>query len=101
MLREKLNPVILLINNSGYTIERAIHGENEVYNDIPKIDWQSVPHTFGATEDSCVVLKAKTAGELKSAIATAKDTPNKMVFVEVVTAVMDIPPVLAKQAALF
>ncbi|WP_296406005.1 thiamine pyrophosphate-binding protein [Psychrobacter sp.] len=101
MLREKLNPVILLINNSGYTIERAIHGENEIYNDIPKIDWQSVPHTFGATEDTCVVLKAKTAGELKSAIATAKDTPNKMVFLEVVTAVMDIPPVLAKQAALF
>ncbi|WP_019672089.1 alpha-keto acid decarboxylase family protein [Psychrobacter lutiphocae] len=101
MLREKLNPVILLINNSGYTIERAIHGEEEIYNDIPNIDWQLIPKAFGATDDNCLILKAKTAGELKSAIAQAKETTDKMVFIEVFTGVMDIPPVLAKQAALF
>lgn len=101
MIREKLNPVILLINNSGYTIERAIHGEDELYNDIPNIDWQVIPQAFGATEDNCLMLKAKTAGELKSAISQAKETTDKLVFVEVFTGKMDIPPVLAKQAALF
>ncbi|RBN36298.1 pyruvate decarboxylase, partial [Priestia megaterium] len=34
MLRQHIKPVIFLINNDGYTVERAIHGENQVYNDI-------------------------------------------------------------------
>ena len=28
MIKERINPVIVLINNDGYTVERAIHGEN-------------------------------------------------------------------------
>ncbi len=34
MLRQNLKPIIFLINNNGYTVERAIHGQNEPYNDI-------------------------------------------------------------------
>lgn len=99
MLREKLNPVILLINNSGYTVERAIHGEKQLYNDIPICDWQLMPKAFGANEDNCVTLKVTTPVELKSALEQAKNTPDKMVFIEVVTEVMDIPPLLKQVAA--
>lgn len=60
--------MIVLINNDGYTVERAIHGENQCYNDIPKCDWQIMPKTFSATEGNSLVLKVETAGELKSAL---------------------------------
>ena len=34
MLRDKQKPLILLLNNEGYTVERAIHGPEQRYNDI-------------------------------------------------------------------
>ena len=38
LLREGLKPVIFILNNGGYTIERLIMGENAKYNDIQ--NWQ-------------------------------------------------------------
>ena len=34
ILRHNLKPIIILINNDGYTVERMILGENATYNDI-------------------------------------------------------------------
>ena len=34
MLHAGLKPIIFVLNNSGYTIERYLHGENAHYNDI-------------------------------------------------------------------
>ena len=31
MLRDKQKPLILLLNNEGYTVERAIHGPEQRY----------------------------------------------------------------------
>src|SRR5699024_12681009 len=42
MLSQKIKPIIFLINNDGYTVERAIHGENQAYNDIPMWDYQKL-----------------------------------------------------------
>jgi indolepyruvate decarboxylase len=39
MLRDKQHPLILLLNNEGYTVERAIHGPEQRYNDIALWDW--------------------------------------------------------------
>ncbi|PNK60729.1 alpha-keto acid decarboxylase family protein [Psychrobacter sp. FDAARGOS_221] len=99
MLREKINPIIILVNNDGYTVERAIHGEEELYNDIPACDWQVMPKAFGATDENCDILKADTPAALKSALDKAYQTPDKMVFIEVITGVMDIPPLLKEVAA--
>ncbi|WP_201555548.1 alpha-keto acid decarboxylase family protein [Psychrobacter sp. 72-O-c] len=99
MLQERINPVIVLINNDGYTVERAIHGENQRYNDIPKCNWQSMPQAFGGNEDNTLLLKAETAGELKAALQKAADTTDKMVFLEVIADKHDIPPLLADISA--
>lgn len=99
MIREKLNPVIFLINNDGYSVERAIHGENQPYNDIPSCNWQIMPQAFGATEDNCVILKVATPAELKEALNTVQNIEDKMVFVEVVTNKHDYPPLLKDIAA--
>ena len=34
MMRSGVKPIIFLLNNSGYTIERYLHGEKRKYNDI-------------------------------------------------------------------
>lgn len=99
MLKEKLNPVIILINNDGYTVERAIHGENQPYNDIPQCDWQMMTKAFGANEQNCLSLQVKTPAELKDALRQANDNKDKMVFLEVFTDKHDIPPLLEEISA--
>lgn len=94
MLKEAIHPVIILINNDGYTVERAIHGENQRYNDIPACNWHLMPQAFGANEENSLVLKAETAGQLKEALKKAAATTEKMVFLEVMTDKHDIPPLL-------
>ena len=34
MIRNQLKPIIFVINNDGYTVERLIHGMKAPYNDI-------------------------------------------------------------------
>ena len=34
MIRHGLKPIIFVLNNSGYTIERFLHGKTRKYNDI-------------------------------------------------------------------
>ncbi|KAF7114086.1 hypothetical protein CNMCM5793_007066 [Aspergillus hiratsukae] len=48
MIRNKLNPIIFVICNEGYTIERYIHGWEASYNDIQQWDYKSLPVAFGA-----------------------------------------------------
>ena len=99
MIQERINPVIVLINNDGYTVERAIHGEHQYYNDIPKCDWQMMPKAFGATEENSLIMKVETAGELKAALKKAADTKDKLVMLEVIADKHDIPPLLADISA--
>jgi pyruvate decarboxylase len=37
MLRLKLNPIVFVLNNKGYTIERYLHGKTKKYNDV--VNW--------------------------------------------------------------
>ena len=34
MIRVGVKPIIFVLNNKGYTIERYLHGEKRKYNDI-------------------------------------------------------------------
>lgn len=99
MLEQRTNPIIVLINNSGYTVERAIHGENQRYNDIPACDWQLMPQAFGANKDNSLSLKVATPGELKEALKKAVATTDKLIMLEVMTDKHDVPPMLAKVTA--
>lgn len=99
IVSEKTHPIIVLINNNGYTVERAIHGENARYNDIPVCDWQLMPQAFGANKDNSLCLRVETAGELKEALKTAVATTDKLVMLEVITDKHDVPAMLAKVSA--
>ena len=68
MIREKLNIIIFVINNDGYTIERCIHGRNQKYNDIPPWRYLLAPAFFGAEEQGEYAVRTysiKTWGDLE------------------------------------
>ncbi|KAJ3781340.1 pyruvate decarboxylase [Lentinula aff. detonsa] len=47
MLREGLKPIVFVLNNSGYTIERAIRGEHRKYNDVVNWGWIHLMKALG------------------------------------------------------
>jgi TPP-dependent 2-oxoacid decarboxylase len=77
MIRQKANPIIFLMNNDGYTIERVIN--DGPYNDIEMWKYHMLPEVFGGGW-GCEV---KTEGELESALKKAKDRPDELAFIEV------------------
>ena len=77
IIRHQLNPIFFLINNDGYTIERAIHEGS--YNDIQPWKYHLLPEVFGRSW-SC---EAKTEGELEQALEKAKYNYNSVSFIEI------------------
>ncbi|KAG9315659.1 thiamine diphosphate-binding protein [Chiua virens] len=47
MIHHRLTPIIFLLNNSGYNIERHLHGMDRKYNDIVNWKWASLLTTLG------------------------------------------------------
>ncbi|HVJ52570.1 MAG TPA: alpha-keto acid decarboxylase family protein [Aliidongia sp.] len=93
MLRDGQKPIIFLVNNDGYTIERAIHGAEAVYNDIPRWDWQLLARAMGG-EGKSVSLRAETVGELDRAMETS-EAADTLTLVELVLPKHDVPELLA------
>ncbi|KAK9236105.1 thiamine diphosphate-binding protein [Lipomyces kononenkoae] len=100
--RNGYSPIIFLINNSGYTIERAIHGPEAKYNDIPP-DWRwtELFKTFGADESKYFAAKVTTRKELEDLLSSKEfaAAEHKARFVEVVMDRLDIPWRLSGQVA--
>ncbi|KAK6538960.1 Pyruvate decarboxylase 1, variant 3 [Orbilia ellipsospora] len=65
MIRHGLKPIIVLINNDGYTIERMIHGEDASYNDIQSWKHTKILETFGAKEGEYENYVVKTRKEVE------------------------------------
>ncbi|MEV6287320.1 thiamine pyrophosphate-binding protein [Kribbella sp. NPDC051770] len=97
MVRYGVSPIVVLVNNQGYTIERAINGPRAAYNDIAPWNWHTVAAAM--TADQALLLTARTALELDEALAEADAAPDRLVFLEVHTGIDDIPPLLARIAA--
>ncbi|WP_281512602.1 alpha-keto acid decarboxylase family protein [Mammaliicoccus vitulinus] len=90
MIREDLKPVIFVINNDGYTVERKIHGENQPYNDIHMWDYKLLPAVFGG-KDKVAVHDVETSEDLKNVFLQIDKEPNQMHFIEVKMGASDAP----------
>jgi TPP-dependent 2-oxoacid decarboxylase len=90
MLRHDLKPVIFLINNAGYTIERAILGKTAHYNDLANWAYAQLPRVFcpGTTARSFTV---STIEELQEALAAPHDA---MIFIEAIMDPFDAPELI-------
>lgn len=71
LLRAPSAPIVFLLDNEGYTVERAIQSPEAVYQDIPRWDWQALPAALGAPAAS--VTTAATIGELRDVLAGLAD----------------------------
>jgi len=84
MIRNHLKPIIFLINNGGYTIERVI--SDRPYNDIQPWQYHKLVDVFGGG----LGLEVRTEGELEGALGKAVTTDG-LVFIEIHTGRLDCP----------
>jgi TPP-dependent 2-oxoacid decarboxylase len=82
LLRHRCNPIIFLLNNDGYVIERLIH--DGPYNDIQPWRYHELPAAFGGDAQS---LEVRTEGELEAALKAADEDPDRLVFIN-----LHLPP---------
>jgi TPP-dependent 2-oxoacid decarboxylase len=95
--RHDLKPLVFILNNRGYTIERAIHNPNARYHDIANWEWSRIPAAFGADE-RVLTMRVWTASELDAVLITAANE-RRMAVVEVHMNVGDRPEFLDRFVA--
>lgn len=66
IIHKRANIVVFIINNSGYTYERYIHGMEEEYNDVAPWNYSLAPQLFGQAPDGYPIqtCRVKTWEEL-------------------------------------
>lgn len=92
IIRYGCNPIIFLINNRGYVIEKMIH--DGPYNNIQDWKYHMLPEVFG--KGNSVSFDVKTEDELETAILTAIAETSKAVFIEIHTAPYDCSELLTQ-----
>ncbi|MCO7641082.1 thiamine pyrophosphate-binding protein [Pseudomonas sp. S 311-6] len=95
LLRYEQKPIIFLVNNRGYTIERFILGMRDAYNDVANWDYQALPGVF-AGQDKYLTLSARTETELEQVLQQVEHTDGRLVFVELHLDPFDAPEGLKK-----
>ncbi|KAF9643971.1 pyruvate decarboxylase [Thelephora ganbajun] len=101
MVTNKLTPIIFVLNNSGYTIERYIRGMHRQYNNVASWDYTQILKTFTGGNDVTVSYKVKTKAELNALLndETFKKA-EKMQLVEIIMPAEDAPASLSRQTEL-
>lgn len=92
MLRDGQRPLILLLNNEGYTVERAIHGPEQRYNDISLWNWTQLPQALNL-DCQAECAKVSNVTQLNDALTRAAHG-DRLTLLEVMLPKMDIPPLL-------
>ncbi|KAL8996463.1 MAG: hypothetical protein Q9169_004013 [Polycauliona sp. 2 TL-2023] len=95
MIRQGLKPIIFLINNEGYTIERYIHGFEAAYNDIQPWKYTDLISTFGGTPQNSKTYQVKTKQEAEDLFNDEEFAKaDKLQFVEMFMPKEDAPKAL-------
>jgi indolepyruvate decarboxylase len=97
MLRDQQRLIIFLLNNEGYTVERAIHGATQRYNDIAPWNWTALPHAL-SLQGQAQSWRISETVQLEEVMARLSE-PQWLSLVEVVMQKEDLPPLLRKVTA--
>ncbi|TPX68206.1 hypothetical protein SpCBS45565_g03251 [Spizellomyces sp. 'palustris'] len=103
-LRHKLNPIIIIVNNDGYTIERYIHGKERKYNRTAMWNYANALQFFSVPQDKELVSKIglqrriTQKGEVEAALSQAFAQKDAIHILEVVTPKLDAPNGMVKTA---
>jgi indolepyruvate decarboxylase len=88
--RYKFNPVVLLMNNRGYTTERFI-SEGD-FNDVYEWQYHRLPELFGTG----LGLEVRTEGELADALVAALANTDSFSILNIHLDQLDVSPALAR-----
>ncbi|KIW04076.1 uncharacterized protein PV09_04893 [Verruconis gallopava] len=91
MLRYDLKPIIFILNNNGYTVERLIHGKHETYNEVALWDYSNMAKTFGPQFKSQYHGPIKTNEEFLKFIESGAARADCFQVVEVKLKELDAP----------
>jgi len=93
MLRYGLKPIIVVLNNSGYTIERLLSkNPMDKFNDIAVWDYTQVVKGFWGNKKT---YKVRTEREFEAALKDARKI-DELVYIEAFTERLDAPAVVKK-----
>lgn len=92
ILRRGYNPIIVVLNNHGYTTERFL--QEGPFNDIPCWNYHCMPAFLGGG----LGLEVRTCGELDSALETALANQKSFSLLNVHLRPDDISPALTRLA---
>ena len=89
IMRHNLKMVIIVLNNSGYTIERILSDDPmDKYNDIAKWNYSKLPSVF---EGEYCSIRVHSESEFDKALKDTENEPNKLYYIEVLTDMFDVP----------
>jgi indolepyruvate decarboxylase len=89
MVRSGLKPILFVINNDGYTIERLIHGPESAYNDIQPWDYSRLPEVF-QPKSTVRSFKVRTIGDLDDVLEEVRSLDG-LALVELMIDRLDAP----------
>ncbi|KAI9276262.1 pyruvate decarboxylase PdcB [Sporodiniella umbellata] len=99
-LRHGLTPVIFLLNNDGYLIEKLIHGPDRAYNNYQMWNYSKTLDYFGVHLEHNASMgvppvgfegKVATRDEFEVAMKQVQSNPDKIHFLEVIMPQFDSP----------
>ncbi|KAF4502383.1 THI3-positive regulation factor of thiamine metabolism [Fusarium agapanthi] len=101
IIHQRANVIIFIINNSGYTYERYIHGMTAAYNDVAPWNYSAAPQLFGDAPQgypihSCKVRNMEELDEVLNSEGFVKGKGLTLVDVE-----MDAYDISGKAKVLF
>ena len=97
LARERISATVIVVDNDGYTVERAIHGPRERYNDIAPWDWGALMTALAPGNPDVTTRRAADVVALADALADARKAQG-LTLIEAVVPQMDVPPLLSQIA---
>jgi indolepyruvate decarboxylase len=92
--RRGLKPIVFVLNNSGYLIERLLCRNPAIaYNDLASWRYSEIPHALGC--DGWFTARVTTCGEFDQALKAAEQD-GTAAYIEVVTDTYAAPPIAKK-----
>jgi alpha-keto-acid decarboxylase len=97
LVRNRIPAVVVVVNNGGYTIERAIHGLTADYNDIAPWNWTALVGALDRDGFTNAVT-ARTPAEVTAAFVDHDARAGGLTLIEAVVPPLDVPPLLSALA---
>lgn len=99
MIMKGVKPIVFILNNNGYTIERAIHGSKQRYNDVFACNYSMMLQFYGMPEREAKESfhKCTTREELTKVLSLdSVQDPQRTTVVEIIMDAFDAPWRLTK-----